>query len=208
MFLGLWAGTGASCGSCALSGSVQQHLEEFGQPRVGWSVHPWNTSRRTCLTYLCSSAVSARCISPCSALLCSVPPFSFPLCFSILFPLTCSCGRGSPSPWVEDAEVERTKGRSGAHTGVPLDPAGVLWEQCPQEQCPLSPPTMLRPEQVQEGSSISWKQQQIPLLPPVQRVLSVSGGLIPAPEQCPSACPCPLCPFCPVSPWPTPGQVL
>lgn len=42
--LGVWAGTGASCGSCGLSGSVQQHLEESGQPRVGWSVHPWNTS--------------------------------------------------------------------------------------------------------------------------------------------------------------------
>lgn len=26
------------------------------------------------------------------------------------------------------------------------------------------------------------------------------------PEQCPSACPCPLCPSCPVSPWPAPGR--
>lgn len=58
--LGLWAATGASCG---ISGSVQQHLEEFGQPRVGWPVHPWST-----LPDLCSSAVSSHCISSCSAL--------------------------------------------------------------------------------------------------------------------------------------------
>lgn len=45
--------------------------------------------------------------------------------FLSLFPLTCSCGSGSPSPWVGHAEVERTKGQSGAHTRVPLNPASV-----------------------------------------------------------------------------------
>lgn len=34
----------------------------------------------------------------------------------------------------------------------------------------MSPPATLTPGQVQEGSSISWKQQQIPLFPPAQSV--------------------------------------
>lgn len=31
----VWAGTGASCGPCGLSGSAQQRLEELRQPRMG-----------------------------------------------------------------------------------------------------------------------------------------------------------------------------